>query len=562
MDYIKNLLREAIGNELEIEVSEAPEFSGADYATNVAMKLAKKIGKNPREVAEEIKGKILEKHAEVGIEVAGPGFLNFILPDEYFKENLQKFGGEEAVFLKNISQDAYSQKTVVTEFSDPNPFKVLHIGHLYTSVVGEAISRLYEFSGAKVIRANFGGDVGLHVAKNIFAVRKHRGEFEEIVRRGVERGRGAREIVEFLGKCYVEGTRAYEDSEEAKAEITKLNKEIFEIVEKNIREGEVAEIYWTGRRASYEYFKEFYKEIGVKFDKFYPESSVAQRGLEEVKKHTPEVYQESEGAVVFRGEEFGLHTRVFINREGLPTYETKDVGLLFTKYEDFKFDESVVVTGNEQSEYMKVVFKSVEQYAPELVEKTRHLTHGMVKLPGAVKMSSRKGNFVRAVDVLEEVFEASGRNKIVALGAIKYAFLKYRIGGDIEFDVEESVSMTGNSGPYLLYSAVRAEKILRGREFHEKLKIREEWKLNQFEKRILKAIGKFPEVVSEATRENAPHIVCNYLFETAQEFSRFYENCVVNGSEFESERRGIVRAFERVMKTGLGILGIEVPEEM
>ena len=300
---------------------------------------------------------------------------------------------------------------------------------------------------------------------------------------------------------------------------------------------------------------------------------------------------------MFKGEEFGLHTRVFINKEGLPTYEAKDVGLLFTKNDDYQFDESVVITGNDIIDYMKVVLKSVEQYAPELVEKTRHITHGNVRLPGNEKMSSRKGNFIKAVDVLEAVEERTG-DRTLALAAIKYALLKYKIGGNIEFDIDESVSTTGNSGIYLLYSTVRANKIIKNLNntneqvrsespspspvshppavagaahliLGRNLRVAPEsesslraWILNPFEVKICKKLVQYPEILGEAIREKAPHIICNYLFETAQEFSRFYENCKVSGDEFEQERKKIVQSFSNVMTHGLYLLGIEVPEEM
>jgi len=432
--------------------------------------------------------------------------------------------------------------------------------------VGEAISKLIEFAGGEVHRVNFGGDVGLHVAKTLYALRVK--DF----------------TIEDIAMAYVEGTKMYEEDEEAKKEITKLNKQIYEIVQNEVHEGELAERYWKGRELSYRYFDEFYARIGVKFEKYYPESTVAGRGLLTVREHTPEVYQESDGAVVFKGEEYGLHTRVFVNKEGLPTYEAKDVGLLFAKDEDYKFDESVVITGNDIVDYMKVVLKSVEQYAPELVAKTRHITHGNVRLPGNEKMSSRKGNFVKAVDVLEQA----------PLDAIKYSFLKYKIGGNIEFDAEESVAMTGNSGPYLQYSAVRAKHVLdklgsfsgaitandslsgprssrpssRGSAAYPRQQPPDvptkEHSPRQPENELLltKKILAYAGVLAEAVREMAPHLICNYLFELAQEFSRFYENCQVAGGEHEGERGKMVKVFYKIMEHGLGLLGISVPEEM
>ena len=586
MEKIREVLKKVIyvlyGVELEADVTVAPEGTGADYATKVAHKA-------PMIIAEEIKARLDageietdEGTKDVSLEgftvtVAVPGFLNFISPDEYFAEKVGVIAGNVEDFLgKNISQDEYFGKTVVAEFSDPNPFKVLHVGHLYTSVVGDSISRILELAGAKVVRANFGGDVGLHVGKTMWALSRKNVSLDELK-------------IEDIAKCYVEGTQAYEENEEAKAEIVALNKVFYAVAELGAERSQerleietlaedfgmstvemmkLVELYWRGRELSYQYFEDFYAKIGVKFDKYYPESSVAGRGLKEVREHTGTVYEESEGAIVYHGEKLGLHTRVFINREGVPTYEAKDVGLIFTKWDDWHFDESVVVTGNEQTEYMKVVLASVAEYAPKLVERTSHLTHGLVKLPGNVKMSSRKGNFLKAVDVLEMVQEILGgaeADSRIVLAAIKYAFLKYKMGGDIVFDPQESVSTTGNSGVYLLYSAVRAKKILvnvgdcsssvqgsSSIDGSEKVSVRN----------LSKKVIQYKEVVQEAVAEKAPNKICTYLYELAQEFSRFYENVKVAGSEREGELAQLVKAYLNVMEHGLGLLGIEVPEEM
>lgn len=543
------VINELFGVEASPVVTEAPEGmkmadgEKVDYSSNVAMTLTRELKCNPREIATEI----ADRMPEYKTEVAGPGFLNFRLSDAYFWQKNRDFAHD---FEKNISCDEYSGKTIVCEFSDPNPFKVLHVGHLYTSVVGDSISRLFEYAGAKVIRANFGGDVGLHVGKTIWALQKS----------------GIRDFdIETIAKMYVEGTRAYDDDEAAHAEITALNKEIYRINKENLHDSETAEIYWKGRELSYDYFKDFYARIGLAFDKYYPESTVADLGLKTVKEQLDKgVYEMSDGAVVFHGENFKLHTRVFINKEGVPTYESKDVGLIFTKWNDWHFDRSVVITGNEQLDYMKVVLKSVEQYAPELVEKTTHLTHGLVKLPGSVKMSSRKGNFLRAVDVLDIVSEElkEGYNSedfTVALGAVKYAFLKYRMGGDIIFDPKESVKMTGNSGPYLQYSCVRAKKIL---EKIAKKEARADYGVNEYEKALIKKFVQYKDVLLSAVTDTAPQKVANYLYELAQEFSRFYENCPVAGSDVEAERGEIVKVFLKIMTHGLDLLGIKVPEEM
>lgn len=547
-EQLKNVVKDLYGLDVEPDLTPSPDNIDADYSSNIALKLAKDLHKAPMEIANEIISKI-------PAEISAPGFLNFTLPDEYYYAKISDLSTN---FRENISSDEYSGKTVICEFSDPNPFKVLHVGHLYTSIVGDAISRLFEHSGAKVIRANFGGDVGLHVAKTMYILQQK--PIENLT-------------IEDIAKCYVEGTAAYEDSTEAHAEITELNKKIYQINQNNEHDTPLAELYWKGRELSYDYFKDFYARIGVKFDKFYPESTVADLGLKKVKEELENgVYEMSDGAVIFNGEKYGLHTRVFINKEGVPTYETKDVGLIFTKWQDYHFDKSVVITGSEQLDYMKVVLKSVEQYAPELVAKTSHLTHGLVKLPGNVKMSSRKGNFLKAVDVLNMVrdelkTEYNSTDDTVALAATKYAFLKYKMGGHIIFDPKESVKMTGNSGPYLLYSAVRAKKILQKLDPARVAHASDEGAFRESiftdtERNLAKKILEYKEVLREAVTEMAPHKVAGYLYELAQEFSRFYEHCPVAGSDREAERATLVKVYLDTMTHGLNILGINIPEEM
>lgn len=559
MEKIQKSLKVAVeklfGVDIEPIVTAAPENIGADYASNIAMQLAKLVHKAPMVIAEMIKEELAV--SGVAAEIATPGFLNFRMNGGVVTQQARNYAEK---MNEEIRVDTYKNQTVIAEFSDPNPFKVLHVGHLYTSVVGDSISRLLEFAGARVIRANFGGDVGLHVAKTLYALsaREDKGDLDDLK-------------IEDIAKCYVEGTRAYEEDPEAKSEITRLNKELYKINAEDLHDSRLAELYWRGRELSYEYFEDFYAQIGVKFDKYYPESMVAGRGLQEVKAHIGTTYEESDGAIVYKGEKVGLHTRVFINREGVPTYEAKDVGLIFTKWRDFHFDESIVVTGNEQSDYMKVVLASVSEYAPTLVERTTHLTHGLVKLPGNVKMSSRKGNFLKAVDVLQMVREnlssLAGDEQVVdervVLAAIKYAFLKYKMGGDIVFDPQESVSMTGNSGVYLLYSAVRAKKILQnqGEESFVSDEARRQTE-KTFEQKLSKKIIQYKEVLADAVREKAPYKICAYLYELSQEFSRFYEHVKVAGNQREAELKQIVQAYLNVMLNGLGLLGIEVPDKM
>jgi arginyl-tRNA synthetase len=532
-----------------------PEEQFGDYATNAALKLAKQLGKSPREIAETLAAAVKEKLAgQVSeVSVAGPGFLNLKLSDQAL---IGALATESAKSLKG--------QTVVAEYSDPNPFKVLHAGHLYTSVVGDAIANLLENAGATVHRVNFGGDVGLHVAKAMWAILRklegeHPGKLNDIA---------VNERADWLAEEYVAGSFAYEEeekaNEQARQEIKELNKRIYQIHEDDDHESPFAQIYWTCRQWSYNYFDDFYARIGTKFEKYYPESETAPLGLKTVREHTGDVYQESDGAVIFPGEDHDLHTRVFINSEGLPTYEAKDVGLIMKKWQDYQFDLSIVITGNDIIEYMKVVLKSVEQFQPELSARSRHLTHGIVKLADAGKMSSRKGNILRADDVLEAVadanqaFSVGSANRETSLGAVKYAFLKVRTGGDVVYDPKESVSLEGNSGPYLQYAHARARSILAKAGF-EGGKIDG---LEAGERTLARKISEYPEVVDKAAAELMPHHICTYLYELAQTFNRFYENNRVIDDSREKTRLALVARYADRLKQGLSLLGIASPDKM
>jgi arginyl-tRNA synthetase len=373
----------------------------------------------------------------------------------------------------------------------------------------------------------------------------------------------------WLANFYMQGTEAYEeDADGTRDTVVELNKRVYGIHDRHDQESPLAQIYWSCREWSYAYFDDFYARIGTHFEKYYPESETAPLGLQTVQEQlTKGVYEMSDGAVVFPGEKYDLHTRVFINSHGLPTYEAKDVGLIMSKWQDYHFDKSIVITGNDIVEYMKVVLKSIEQFAPELSQRSFHLAHGNVKLAGGVKMSSRKGNILRATDVLDIAAQAnrelSGNdNEATVLGAVKYSFLKQRIGGDIIYEPEESVTLEGNSGPYLQYAHARARSILRKAEGTQAVEPTVELALEADERRLLRKISEYGEVIDKAVDELMPHHVCTYLYELAQAFNRFYEHNRVVGDERQFLRLLLVEQYAETLRNGLKLLGITAPDSM
>ncbi len=291
------------------------------------------------------------------------------------------------------------------------------------------------------------------------------------------------------------------------------------------------------------------------------------------------IFEKNDGAVIFRGEKYDskLHTRVFINSEGLPTYEAKDLGLAEIKYKKYHYDQSFIVTGNEVNEYFKVMLCAMKEISPKLAEKTKHIGHGMMKLLGGNKISSRRGKVITAEDILkltEELVKEKIKDrelsdkekkeiiKKVIVGAIKYSILKHSIGSDIIYDPIKSISFKGDSGPYLQYSYTRAESVLR--------KAKEEGIKPSFKRvpnkitQLEKSMSYFPEIVLEAQKNYEPHYLVLYLTKLAGIFNGYYtKNKIVDkADEYSPYKVALTEAFAIIMKNGLNLLGIETLDKM
>ncbi len=525
-----------------------------DYSTNVAFELSKSEKKNPREIAEKIIS-IFEKPGQIEkVEIAGPGFINFYLNRTFFRDAVRDILNKKEKWGAN---EIHKNKKVLIEHTQPNPFKPFHIGHLMSNTIGESISRLYEFTGAEVRRANYQGDVGLHVAKALWGLRKTGGDPSN---------------VSDIGKAYVEGNKAYEEDEKnVVKEITSFNLMVYELSK------EIEEDYKIGRKVSLQHFEELYKILGTKFDYYFFESETTLPGRALVKEGLASgVFEESEGAIVFKGEKYGLHTRVFLNKQGITTYEAKELGLSQLKAEKWDFDISITTTAVEQKEYFKVVFKALSLLRPRLAEKLKHVTHGMMSLSGGDKMSSRKGNIVTGEFLINDMLEKANEKmedrdfskeekenvaKAVAVSAIKYSILKQKAGKNIKFDKEKSLSFDGNSGPYLQYAHTRAVSIL---SKADKMGLKASTELAPSEATTLeKTMYKFPEIVKRAQIENEPHYITTYLTELAGMWNSWYASeKILEDNILAPYKLAVVKAFAQTMKNGLWLLGIEVPEKM
>ncbi len=559
-DRLKAAVKAVFGVDVTPTV-EVPDEQFGDVASNVAMQLAKEVGKNPREIAEQLADTLQELDDFAEVSVAGPGFLNIRLNDEAIWSSSQDYSVQGFA----LTQPDYDAKNVVLEYACPNWFKELHTGHLYQTILGNALARMLEVAGANVTRTTFGGDVGMHVAKAVWSILKDPEGYAEAQQNDDPQVRAR-----FITQHYVKGTAAFEQGGSDEAEIRELNKQIYAFHTDKSTHSDVSAVYFAAREWSTEYFHYFFDRINVDdFQKYYPESTTAERGMALVRGGLEDgVFEESERAIVYRGEKEGLHTRVFQTSEGLPTYETKDLGVLTQEKEDYDFDRRILITGSDQKAYMKVVWAALYDIDSRYRGTMTHLTNGIVKFADGSKMSSRLGNVTRAIDVLDAVTKVvaqesgSDEKDKVMLGAVKYEFLKYAVGSDVAFDVNESVSTKGNSGPYLQYAYVRARKIALSKTNDDNGEVDiATLSLDEYDRRLAHKLAQYEGVFGEAVEHLAPNTLCLYLYELAQTFNQFYENNRVAGSGIP-HRWELLTRYINVLNHGLTTLGIDTPESM
>lgn len=536
-----------------------------DYSTNIALILAKQLQLSPRDVATKIAAAVPKSDMVSAVEVAGPGFINLtIAPTVLWQE----------VVTVLRQGDAYGRETdqsrkVMFEYGCPNTHKMPHIGHLFSYCYGESMSRILEATGSTLFRENYQGDVGLHVARCLWGFMKDLGNNQAAAQSADLSGK-----VLLLQRCYQEGAQAYEDDANAKQEIDELNKKIY------AQDPEVFGLWQETRQWSIDYYELFEQRIGSRFQQHFYESQSSVVGKEAVLQHVGDVFTEDQGAIIFRGEDYGLHTRVFINSHGNPTYEAKEVGLLALKLtEDFPFDLAVYSTAHEQNDYMKVAFKAIELIFPQVAGKLKHIGYGMVNLTTG-KMSSRTGKIITAVDLIETVkdrvkeyikehrdyseAEIEHISEIVAVGAIKYSFLRSAATKNIAFDIESSISFDGNSGPYLQYTYARCQSLLQkaGVDVVADSSPTQDWTTEELA--LLKWFYRYDEAIQEAAQQYSPHALAGYLFELAQRFSVFYNNqqIITENLAVTKNRLALTAGTAQILKNGLNLLGIEVANKI
>lgn len=561
---IKNLVNTAVLElgltPVDFTVEHPGIMAHGDYATNVAMILAKQASTNPKDLSEQIveilnKNKIDEVES---ISVAGAGFINFKLTPQYFNSILQNIVNENTKYdFANI----YSGQKILVEHSSPNLFKPFHIGHVMNNTIGEAITRLARASGASVNVISYPSDVSLGIAKAVYVV----------LQDGIDKLNSFStdyEKLAYLGECYVRGTKAYDEDEAVQKRVREIVKCLYEHID-----GPELQAYEVGKQINLEYFKNTVARLGTKFDAYIFESEAGVEGKQIVTDNTPAVFTQSDGATIYEGERDGLHTRVFINSEGFPTYEAKDIGLMSLKFKRYNPDLSIFITDHEQTNYFNVVSTAAGKINPIWQNKTVHRTHGRMSFKGQ-KMSSRLGGVPLAVDLLnavtDEVVEkapdlaTNGGADQIAISAIKFSILRAKAGSNINFDPDTSLSFEGDSGPYLQYTAVRAGSLLQKAAGLNLLPNANMFGEGYVTTDVEKYLNMFDEVVAQSINEWAPHYVANYLLELAHSFNTWYAGTkIVDVDNVNAPQQlAIVLAVRKTLMQGLNTLGIETPDKM
>jgi len=538
-----------------IVVERPSDMSHGDWTTNVSFIIAKELKKSPFEIAQELSEVLAQNNVKniASVEAVQPGYINFMLDRRVLVQELDNIITMGDAYGSN---DSLKDKKITVEYTQPNPFKPFHIGHLMSNTIGESLAQIVEFSGASVVRANYQGDVGPHVAKAIWGLQKLNYDPADMAN---------------IGEAYVYGHAAATDDEQAKKEIDKINAAVY-----HKSDEEIMKIYEIGRTKTLEHFEEIYKILGTKFDVYYFESEVWQRGEEIVRENMGKIFEDSEGAIIFDGEKYDLHKRVFITSKGLPTYEAKEMGLAFLKKETNPSDTYIVTTAVEQDEYFKVVKKALELIDESFVGKIQHVSHGMMQLASG-KMSSRKGNVITGESLIIDAQEIAKEKmsdralgdtsediiNAIAVAGIKFNVLKQRAGKNITYDPDIALSFDGDSGPYVQYTYARCQSIkTKAKENNIVAKC-----INPGDDSvdIEKILTQFPEVVERAEIEYAPHHIANYLLELVHAYNSYYaDNIIVDVDYVERSeyRTAVTVAVAQVIKNGMNLLGIQVPEKM
>ncbi|HJX02074.1 MAG TPA: arginine--tRNA ligase [Candidatus Humimicrobiaceae bacterium] len=587
-DTITKALQVATGlKDITLEPPENEEFG--DYSSNIALQMTVmkdnkegkgEVKKSSKETADEVVSKLKsdEKLSKIieRIEVAGPGFINVWLNKDVLINNLIQIDSKKENYGK--VNDLQGKKYLL-EHTSPNTIKTLHVGHVRNNITGMAVHNILEYAGAEVKLDAINNDRGIHVMKAIWAYMKYgQGKKPEVDKEKPDH---------FVDKFYQMGAKEAEENTQSREEMQELLRRW------EAEDGEVREIWKKLRDWTLEGFEETYGRLGSRHDHQWFESDFYQYGKDIVSEGLQKkVFKKlPDGAVLTDLQAYKLPDTIILRADGTSMYHTQDLYLTKLKREKFPSDLYIWDVGPEQKLYLKQLFAMCEQLGIGKISDYFHLSFGIVDIKGTGKMSSRAGNVISADWLIDEIVKKAGEiinksetgrefsveekgkiSEMVGLGAIKYGFLKLARETDINFDIRESLSLEGNSGPYLQYTYARSQSVLtKSKRGDTKKEVVLENLMNQQfnneELSLMKTLYRFPEIISMSAKNYSPNILCNYLYDLAQKFNVFYNKHGIleertKSKEITEYRLFLTSATGQILKNGLNLLGIDAPEKM
>ena len=562
------------------------EFEG--HLTLVVFPLLKISRKSPEQTAQEIGAYLKEHETAIASYNVIKGFLNLTIASACWVELLDSIHADERYGLTEAAPDA---PLVMIEYSSPNTNKPLHLGHVRNNLLGNALANIIAANGNRVVKTNIVNDRGIHICKSMLAWKKYGG--------GETPESSGKKGDHLVGDYYVAFDKHYKaevselmaqgmTKEEAEA-ASPLMKEAREMLVKwEAGDPEVRALWTMMNGWVYAGFDETYKKLGVSFDKIYYESQTYLEGkakvLEGLKKGL--FYQKEDGSVWADLTPEGLDQKLLLRADGTSVYMTQDIGTAEQRFSDYPIDKMVYVVGNEQNYHFQVLSILLDKLGFEWGKSLVHFSYGMVELPEG-KMKSREGTVVDADDLIEEMVqtaretsgelgkldgiskeEADDIARIVGLGALKYFILKVDARKNMTFNPKESIDFNGNTGPFIQYTYARIRSILRKAAeagIAIPARLLENVELSEKEEGLIQMLADFAAIVRQAGTDYSPSVIANYCYDLVKEYNQFYHDFSIlreENADLKLFRLALSQNVGKIVRLGMGLLGIEVPERM
>ncbi|WP_461787876.1 arginine--tRNA ligase [Pedobacter sp.] len=558
------------------------EFEG--QVTIVVFPIVRFSKKSPEETANDIGAYLKKNVANVEAFNVVKGFLNLSIAESYWK-NLFNHTLLQPNFLKPKSRG----EKVMVEYSSPNTNKPLHLGHVRNNLLGYSVSELLKADGYDVIKVNLVNDRGIHICKSMLAWQKW-GNGETPVSAGIKGDHLVGKYYVVFDKEYkkeIDALKAEGQTEDEAKKNAPLIKEAQQMLLKwEQGDTEVVALWEKMNGWVYEGFDVTYKKLGVDFDKYYYESNTYLLGKDTVEEGLAKgvFFKKEDGSVWIDLTADGLDQKLVLRADGTSVYITQDLGTAQMKYDDFGMDKSIYVVGNEQDYHFKVLFLILEKLGKSWANGLYHLSYGMVDLPSG-KMKSREGTVVDADDLIDEMVDTARQKteelgktndfseddkvdlyQTIGMGALKYFLLKVEPKKRLLFDPAESIDFQGNTGPFIQYTHARIKSLLSRANYNFEIVDDAAIKLSATELEMIMLLAKYPTEIEEAAKAYSPAFIANYLYEVAKLFNKFYHEVppIIKEEDtlVKQHLLNICKITADVIKTGMGILGINVPERM